>query len=69
MSQIENKEEMTQEEKEAMQGREFIYFEGDDQCESGCRGWNGIRGRCDCGSRRVEWTESMPGTGLYGEAY
>ena len=35
---------------------EFINFNGDDECED-CPGWDGKSPRCECGNRRVYWTE------------
>ena len=35
---------------------EFVGFDGSDSCED-CRGWDGESRRCDCGNRRVYWTE------------
>lgn len=30
-------------------------FDGNDDCDESCRGWNGEDRRCDCGNRRVDW--------------
>lgn len=57
--------------KEAIERGGFINFTGDQDCESGCRGWDGESHRCDCCHRRVSWTYSG-GVGdmyVYGEAH
>lgn len=36
---------------------EWHEFDGNDNCDASCRGWNGEDRRCDCGNRRVYWVE------------
>ena len=49
-------------------GEGFIDFDGcNDPMDLGCRGWNGIDRRCDCGNRRVSWV--VEGGYAYGEAH
>ena len=47
-------------------------FEGQN-CEGPCLGWNGIDRRCQCGNRRVSWTQAEGHTferpSIYAEAY
>ena len=38
-----------------IQKPDFFIFEGKENCEEDCRGWDGISHRCDCGNRRVNW--------------
>lgn len=37
---------------------EWFYFNGQN-CDGPCRGWDGKEHRCDCGNRRVSWTEGF----------
>lgn len=30
-------------------------FDGNENCDESCRGWDGLSNRCDCGNRRVYW--------------
>lgn len=48
---------------------ELIGFEGDDNCDGSCGGWDGVSSRCECGARRVEWTSDVGCFYVYGEAY
>lgn len=34
---------------------DWINFEGNDDCDETCRGWDGEGRRCECGNRRVGW--------------
>jgi hypothetical protein len=34
-------------------------FHNRDYCDEDCRGWNGFNKRCDCGNRRVYWTDGL----------
>ena len=47
-------------------------FYGEDNCES-CGGWDGVSHRCQCGNRRVSWTQGDDHTfespSIYAEAY
>lgn len=47
-------------------------FEGQN-CDGPCDGWNGVDQRCQCGNRRVSWTQGDGHTfehpSVYGEAY
>lgn len=49
-----------------------IDFSGDDNCED-CSGWTPGDRRCECGNRRVGWTEgwghSFKSPSIYAEAY
>ncbi|MCK4665972.1 hypothetical protein KAU33_04440 [Candidatus Dependentiae bacterium] len=52
---------------------EFVTFQGDDNCEN-CKGWDGERNRCECGTRRVGWEKNRFDTFflfplIYGQAY
>jgi hypothetical protein len=53
---------------EMQAGGGFVSFDGDEFCE-GCRGWDGMSRRCDCGNRRVEWVTFDDDSGVYAEAY
>jgi len=47
-------------------------FSGEDNCEN-CGGWDGVSRRCECGNRRVSWTQgwgfSFKNPDLEAEAY
>lgn len=49
----------------------FRSFGGDDWCEN-CKGWDGDSRRCDCGNRRVYWTQgygfSFENPSIYAQA-
>jgi len=53
-------------------GDEYIDFDGQN-CEDECNGWNPKDRRCECGNRRVSWTEgynsSFKDMSIYAEAY
>jgi len=53
-------------------GEEYIDFSGQN-CEGECDGWNPKEHRCQCGNRRVSWTEgyssSFKDMTIYAEAY
>ena len=40
---------------EIKRSERFIQFQGDENCEDNCRGWNGKSNRCECGSHKVKW--------------
>ena len=40
---------------ERMAKDEFVGFDGSDNCDEDCQGWDGESHRCTCGNRRVEW--------------
>lgn len=48
-------------------------FNGDDNCADDCCGWDGESHRCDCGNRRMTWTEGCDtdyrNMYIYAEAY
>jgi hypothetical protein len=35
---------------------QWIYFDGNDDCDEECLGWNGKDNRCCCGNVRVTWS-------------
>ena len=53
-------------------GDDFIDFSGQN-CEDECEGWNPPNRRCDCGNRRVSWSEvygsDFRNMEVYAEAY
>jgi hypothetical protein len=58
--------------KEAEIGDGYIGFDGQN-CEDECAGWNPNHHRCQCGNRRVSWTEGWSSDfrnmDIYAEAY
>ena len=58
--------------KEREIGLNFIDFEGQN-CEDECAGWNPHQRRCECGNRRVSWSEGYNSDfrdmDIYAEAY
>jgi hypothetical protein len=58
--------------KEAEIGDGYIGFDGQN-CEDECAGWNPNHHRCQCGNRRVSWTEGWSSDfrnmEIYAEAY
>lgn len=58
--------------KEAEIGDEYIDFSGQN-CEDECAGWNPKDRRCQCGNRRVSWTDGYSSDfrsmTIYAEAY
>jgi hypothetical protein len=58
--------------KEAEIGDGYIGFEGQN-CEDECAGWNPQHHRCQCGNRRVSWTDGWSSDfrnmDIYAEAY
>jgi hypothetical protein len=58
--------------REAEIGDEYIDFDGQN-CEDECAGWNPQHHRCECGNRRVSWTEGWSSDfrnmSIYAEAY
>jgi hypothetical protein len=58
--------------KEAEIGEGYISFDGQN-CEDECAGWNPQHHRCQCGNRRVSWTEGWSSDfrnmDIYAEAY
>jgi hypothetical protein len=58
--------------REAEIGDEYIDFEGQN-CEDECAGWKPQHRRCECGNRRVDWTQSWSSDfrdmNIYAEAY
>lgn len=49
------KEEVESRTQEIKRSDKFIRFQGDENCEDDCRGWNGESNRCECGSHKVKW--------------
>jgi hypothetical protein len=53
-------------------GEDYIDFSGQN-CEDECSGWNPQYHRCECGNRRVSWTDGYDSTfknmSIYAEAY
>ena len=53
-------------------GDDYIDFSGQN-CEDPCNGWNPKDRRCECGNRRVSWTDgyssSFKDISIYAEAY
>jgi len=53
-------------------GNTYIGFSGQN-CEDECQGWNPKDHRCECGNRRVSWSEDWSATfknmSIYAEAY
>jgi hypothetical protein len=58
--------------KEFKIGDDYIDFSGQN-CEDPCNGWNPKDRRCECGNRRVSWTDgyssSFKDMTIYAEAY
>jgi hypothetical protein len=58
--------------KEFAIGDDFIDFSGQN-CEEPCEGWNPNQRRCECGNRRVSWSEGynsdFRNMEIYAEAY
>lgn len=58
--------------REAQIGDGYIGFDGQN-CEDECAGWNPADRRCECGNRRVGWTEGWSSDfrnmSIYAEAY
>lgn len=58
--------------REAQIGKEYIDFSGQN-CKEECAGWNPSERRCQCGNRRVTWTEGYYSTfenmEIYAEAW
>ena len=58
--------------REAEIGDGYISFDGQN-CEDECAGWNPQHHRCQCGNRRVSWTEGWSSDfrnmDIYAEAY
>ena len=58
--------------REAEIGDGYIGFDGQN-CEDECAGWNPADRRCECGNRRVSWTEGWSSDfrdmTIYAEAY
>lgn len=53
-------------------GSDYISFSGQN-CEDECAGWNPSSNRCECGNRRVDWTDGdtsdFRDMTIYAEAY
>ena len=53
-------------------GEDYVGFSGQN-CEDECEGWNPQSHRCQCGNRRVSWSEGYSATFqdmyIYAEAY
>ena len=60
------------ERREAEIGDEYIGFSGQN-CDDPCEGWNPNEHRCQCGNRRVSWTDGYSSDftdmSIYAEAY
>ena len=58
--------------REAEIGDGYISFSGQN-CDDPCNGWNPKNRRCECGNRRVSWTEgwdcNFKNMSIYAEAY
>ena len=58
--------------REAEIGDDYIGFDGQN-CEDECAGWNPADHRCECGNRRVSWTDGWSSDfrdmSIYAEAY
>jgi hypothetical protein len=58
--------------REAEIGDGYIGFDGQN-CDDECAGWNPVDRRCECGNRRVSWTEGWSSDfrnmDIYAEAY
>jgi len=58
--------------REAEIGDGYISFDGQN-CEDECAGWNSKDRRCECGNRRVSWTDGyysdFRNMSIYAEAY
>jgi len=51
-------DEEVEKQKERMSAtNDYICFDGDEGCSEDCRGWDGVSGRCDCGNRRLYWSD------------
>ncbi len=50
---------------------EFFEFDGDDNCEDNCHGWDGESSRCECTNRRVYWAydDDNTETSIHPEVY
>jgi hypothetical protein len=63
--------EKERERREAEIGDGYIDFNGQN-CDDPCNGWNPKEHRCDCGNRRVDWTNdysNFKDMTIYAEAY
>lgn len=47
----------------------YFEFEGNEDCDEDCAGWDGESRRCECGNRRVCWVLSDDATYVYPEAW